>query len=90
MDEDRRIELEQGLLLFEPRRLGARVQSRARHIRISTVLKQASYSVRLVEHVARVIAEALASGARFRVFESGLSSITSKPATDYRIKCRHR
>jgi hypothetical protein len=70
MIEKRKRQLEDGLLLFEPRRLAARVRTVRDIFGYRHVLKQAPFSAHLIEHMTRLIHDALNSRTRFRVFDS--------------------
>jgi hypothetical protein len=70
MTENRKIQLEGGMLLFEPRRLVARLKTVRDVFEYRHVLKQTAFSESLVEHVTRLVHEGLNTRARFRVFDS--------------------
>ena len=70
MSEERAIQLEHGLLLFEPKRLVPRLRGIRDVFEHRHVLRQAGYSSELVDHIARLIHEALVNRERFRVFDS--------------------
>jgi hypothetical protein len=68
--EDRRHQLESGLLLFDRRRLVRRIQDVRDIYQHRYVLKRARFSAAIVGHLAGLIHAALADGVRFRVFDS--------------------
>lgn len=70
MIKDRTRQLEGGLLLFEPRRLVARVRTVRDVFEYRHVLKQAAFSEPLVEHVTHLIHDAINGRTRFRLFDS--------------------
>ena len=70
MYDQRQRELECGLLLFESRRLIARIGCVRDIFEYRHTLKQAVFSGALVEHVTGLVHGALFGGQRFRVFDS--------------------
>ena len=68
--EDRRHQLESGLLLFDRRRLIQRIQDVRDIYQHRYVLKRARFSAAIVGHLAGLIHAALVDGVRFRVFDS--------------------
>ncbi len=70
MIDERQKQLKDGLLLFEPKRLLGRIGNVRDVFEHRHLLKQAQFSPKTAEHLARLISDALKAGKRFRVFDS--------------------